>query len=78
MRSGLPERLALPLAPATIAGSGALAASSEEPVEMLRRNVTSPGGTTEAALRVLMAESGIQPLLDQAIASATARSRELA
>jgi pyrroline-5-carboxylate reductase len=78
MRSGLPERLALPLARATIAGSGALAASSEEPVEVLRRNVTSPGGTTEAALRVLMAESGIQPLLDQAIAAATARSRELA
>ena len=78
MRSGLPEPLALPLARATIAGSGALAATSDEPVEVLRCNVTSPGGTTEAALRVLMAESGIQPLLDQAIAAATARSRELA
>ncbi|MGH6912425.1 MAG: pyrroline-5-carboxylate reductase [Geminicoccales bacterium] len=78
IRSGLPERLALSLARATVAGSSALAATSAEPVEALRRNVTSPGGTTEAALRVLMAESGIQPLLDQAIAAATARSRELA
>jgi pyrroline-5-carboxylate reductase len=78
IRSGLPERLALSLARATVAGSAALAAMSAEPVEVLRRNVTSPGGTTEAALRVLMAESGIQPLLDQAIAAATARSRELA
>ncbi|MGH6943558.1 MAG: pyrroline-5-carboxylate reductase, partial [Geminicoccaceae bacterium] len=70
--SGLPEALAWPLARATVAGSGALAASSDEPVEVLRQNVTSPGGTTQAALGVLMAESGIQPLFDQAIAAATA------
>lgn len=76
--SGLPEDLAWPLARATVAGSGALAAQSDEPVEVLRRNVTSPGGTTEAALAVLMAEDGIQPLFDRAIAAATARSRELA
>ena len=45
---------------------------------MLRRNVTSPGGTTEAALAVLMAADGIQPLFDRAIAAATRRSHELA
>ena len=45
---------------------------------MLRRNVTSPGGTTEAALAVLMAPDGIQPLFDRAIAAATRRSHELA
>ena len=76
--SGLPEDLAWPLARATVAGSGALAAQSDEPVEVLRRNVTSPGGTTEAALGVLMAPDGIQPLFDRAVAAATRRSRELA
>jgi pyrroline-5-carboxylate reductase len=76
--SGLPEDLAWPLARATVAGSGALAAQSDEPVEVLRRNVTSPGGTTEAALAVLMAPDGIQPLFDRAIAAATRRSHELA
>jgi pyrroline-5-carboxylate reductase len=76
--SGLPVDLAWALARATVAGSGALAASSEEPVEMLRRNVTSPGGTTQAALAVLMAADGIQPLFDRAIAAGAQRSRELA
>jgi pyrroline-5-carboxylate reductase len=76
--SGLPEDLAWPLARATVAGSGALAAQSDEPVELLRQNVTSPGGTTEAALAVLMAPGGIQPLFDRAIAAATRRSHELA
>jgi pyrroline-5-carboxylate reductase len=76
--AGLPEDLAWPLARATVAGSGALAAQSEEPVEVLRRNVTSPGGTTEAALAVLMTPDGIQPLFDRAIAAATRRSHELA
>jgi pyrroline-5-carboxylate reductase len=76
--SGLPAELAWPLARGTVAGSGALAAQSEEPAEVLRRNVTSPGGTTEAALEVLMAEGGLQPLFDRAIAAATRRSRELA
>lgn len=78
MRSGLPEDLAWPLARATVAGSGALAARSDEPAAALRQNVTSPGGTTQAALEVLMAEGGIQPLFDRAIAAATRRSRELA
>ena len=78
IQSGLPSDLAWPLARATVAGSGALAASSTEPVEVLRRNVTSPGGTTQAALDVLMARDGIQPLFDRAIAAATQRSHELA
>ena len=76
--AGLPKDLAWPLARATVAGSGALAARSEEPVEVLRQNVTSPGGTTQAALAVLMAPDGIQPLFDRAIAAGTRRSHELA
>jgi pyrroline-5-carboxylate reductase len=76
--AGLPKQLAWPLARTTVAGSGALAASSEEPVEALRQNVTSPGGTTQAALAVLMAADGIQPLFDRAIAAGAQRSRELA
>ena len=78
MACGLPQDLARALARATVAGSGALAASSEEPVEVLRQNVTSPGGTTQAALAVLMAADGIQPLFDRAIAAGARRSRELA
>jgi pyrroline-5-carboxylate reductase len=75
---GLPPDLAWPLARGTVAGSGGLAAQSEEPVEVLRRNVTSPGGTTQAALEVLMAKDGIGELFERAIAAATRRSRELA
>jgi pyrroline-5-carboxylate reductase len=75
---GLPPELAWPLARATVAGSGALAAYSEERVEVLRQNVTSPGGTTQAALEVLMAKDGIEPLFQRAIAAGTRRSRELA
>ena len=78
MASGLPQDLAWALARATVAGSGALAANSEEPVEVLRQNVTSPGGTTQAALAVLMAADGIQSLFDRAIAAGAQRSRELA
>ena len=76
--AGLPEELAMTIARATVAGSGELAARSVEPAAVLRKNVTSPNGTTQAALEVLMAEDGIQPLFDRAIAAATARSRELA
>jgi pyrroline-5-carboxylate reductase len=78
IRSGLPEALAWPMARATVAGSAALAASSEQTVEALRRQVTSPGGTTEAALEVLMAQDGMQPLLERAVAAAARRSRALA
>jgi pyrroline-5-carboxylate reductase len=66
------------MARATVAGSAALAASSEQTVEALRRQVTSPGGTTEAALEVLMARDGMQPLLERAVAAAARRSRALA
>jgi pyrroline-5-carboxylate reductase len=75
---GLPRELALRLARSTIAGSGELARVSEESPAELRENVTSPGGTTRAALDVLMAENGLEPLIRRAIAAAAARSRELA
>ena len=75
---GLPPALALRLARSTVAGAGELARlSSEDPVS-LRENVTSPGGTTRAALDVLMAADGLEPLLARAVAAAAARSRALA
>jgi pyrroline-5-carboxylate reductase len=77
-KAGLPEDLAMRLAKATIAGSGELARLSVETPAKLRQNVSSPGGTTLAALGVLMADDGIQPLFDRAVAAATRRSRELA
>jgi pyrroline-5-carboxylate reductase len=75
---GLPSELALQLATATVAGSGELARISKENPTQLRENVTSPGGTTCAALDVLMAADGLEPLLRRAVAAAAARSRELA
>jgi pyrroline-5-carboxylate reductase len=75
---GLPDDLAMRLARATVAGSGELLARAAEPAGTLRANVTSPGGTTAAALDILMASDGLQPLLTRAIAAATRRSRELA
>jgi pyrroline-5-carboxylate reductase len=77
-KAGLPADLALRLARVTVSGAGELARLSPEPAEQLRRNVTSPKGTTLEALNILMAEDGIQPLFDRAIAAATRRSRELA
>lgn len=76
--AGLPADLAGRIARQTVIGAGALADASAEEAAQLRRNVTSPNGTTERALAVLMAEDGLQPLFDRAIAAATARSRELA
>jgi pyrroline-5-carboxylate reductase len=76
--AGLPPDLALRLARETVAGAGELARLSPESPARLRENVTSPGGTTRAALDVLMAELGVSELLDRAVAAATARSRELA
>ncbi|MCP1839227.1 pyrroline-5-carboxylate reductase [Bradyrhizobium sp. USDA 4538] len=76
--AGLPEQLATTLARATVAGSGELLHRSDLPSATLRQNVTSPGGTTAAALEVLMASDGMQPLMTRAIAAATRRSRELA
>jgi pyrroline-5-carboxylate reductase len=75
---GLPSELALRLARSTVAGSGELARISEESPAQLRENVTSPGGTTRAALDVLMATDGLEPLIERAVAAAAARSRELA
>jgi pyrroline-5-carboxylate reductase len=66
------------MARATVAGSGALLAASAEDAAQLRRNVTSPKGTTEQALRVLMDERAWPDAVSRAIAAATARSRELA
>ena len=76
--AGLPPELSLRLARATVAGAGELALVSSEMPARLRENVTSPGGTTRAALDVLMAKPGLPELLDRAVAAATARSRELA
>jgi pyrroline-5-carboxylate reductase len=76
--AGLPNDLAMRLARATVAGSGELAWRSEEPPAVLRQNVTSPGGTTRAALDVLMAPDGLQALLTKAVVAAARRSRELA
>lgn len=76
---GLPAALALQLAKATVAGAGALAMQSEEDPSQLRVNVTSPNGTTQAALEVLMDEAdGFPALLKRAVKAATERSRELA
>ncbi len=77
VEAGLPEELALRLARVTVAGSGELVRQSEEPASKLRENVTSPGGTTLEALKILMAADALQPLMTRAIAAATRRSREL-
>jgi len=76
-KQGLPADLAMRIARATVSGSGELARLSDESAARLRENVTSPGGTTRAALDVLMGEGGMQPLFDAAIAAATRRAREL-
>ena len=76
---GLPADLAMQLAKATVAGAGALAEASEEDPAQLRINVTSPNGTTQAALEVLMGEAeGFPPLMNRAVTAATERSKELA
>jgi len=75
---GLTPDMAMQLARATVAGSGELLKRSNEAAAQLRINVTSPGGTTAEALKVLMAADGIQPLFDKALAAASRRSEELA
>jgi pyrroline-5-carboxylate reductase len=77
INAGLAPELAMQLARATIAGSGELMRQSPETAETLRKNVTSPGGTTAAALDILMANDGLTPLMIRAIAAAVARSRAL-
>jgi pyrroline-5-carboxylate reductase len=76
--AGLPPALAEKLARATVAGSGELLHRSPLDASTLRQHVTSPGGTTAAALDVLMAKDGLEALLTKAIAAATKRSRDLA
>ena len=76
--AGLPPTLAARLACATVAGAGELLNRSPLDAATLRQNVTSPGGTTAAALEVLMAEDGLERLMTAAIAAATKRSRDLA
>ncbi|GGE86780.1 pyrroline-5-carboxylate reductase [Stappia taiwanensis] len=77
-RAGLDADLAMRLARQTVCGAGELLFQSELEAAELRRNVTSPKGTTEAALKVLMAEDGLQPVFDRAVAAAKRRSEELA
>ncbi|SEL62199.1 pyrroline-5-carboxylate reductase [Roseovarius azorensis] len=75
---GLAPDLAMQLAQATVAGAGALAEAAEESPAQLRKNVTSPNGTTQAGLEVLMDEAtGLPPLIGKTVAAATDRSREL-
>ncbi|WP_370253025.1 pyrroline-5-carboxylate reductase [Nioella sp.] len=75
---GLPEEMAMQLAKATVAGAGALAEAAADSPEQLRINVTSPNGTTQAGLEVLMAEeTGLMPLMRATVGAATNRSKEL-
>lgn len=78
VEQGLPPELARRLARRTVAGSGALLAAGTEDAADMRRAVTSPAGTTERALAVLMAPDAWPALLSRAITAATVRSRELA
>lgn len=75
---GLTTDMAMQLARATVAGSGELLKQSSDAASQLRINVTSPGGTTAEALKILMAEDGIQKVFDKALAAASRRSKELA
>jgi pyrroline-5-carboxylate reductase len=77
-KAGLPAKLAMRLARATVVGSGELLQRSRLDAAALRQNVTSPGGTTAAALDVLMAPDGLHHLMERAVAAATRRGRELA
>jgi pyrroline-5-carboxylate reductase len=76
--AGLPPELAKTLARETVAGAGELLHRSPLDAATLRENVTSPGGTTAAALAVLMVKEGLAALMEKAVAAATRRSRELA
>ena len=76
--AGLDKALANRLARATVAGAGELIHRSSVETSVLRENVTSPGGTTAAALAVLMGPQGLQQLMTKAVAAALSRGRELA
>lgn len=75
--AGLPEDLAMTLAVNTVSGAGELLHQSDEAPDILRKNVTSPNGTTAAALAVLMADDGMSPLIRKAVLAAKKRSEEL-
>jgi len=77
-KEGLPADVALKLARQMVIGAGALLKADPAPAEVLRRNVTSPHGTTEAALKVLMARNGLEPLMRKAVSAARKRAGELA
>lgn len=77
VRAGLPADLAMKLARETVSGAGELLARSDETPARLRENVTSPKGTTAAALSVLMDEGAMAELLARAVAAAKKRSQEL-
>ena len=77
IKAGLPDDLAAELAKATVCGAGALMAAVDTAPAILRENVTSKGGTTAAALAVLMADDGLTSLMTKAVAAAKARSIEL-
>jgi pyrroline-5-carboxylate reductase len=74
---GLEAATAEQLARATISGAGALIAADARPAHELRKEVTSPGGTTEAALKVLMSPDGLDSLMQRAVEAATRRGRDL-
>ncbi|MBU6372162.1 MAG: pyrroline-5-carboxylate reductase [Alphaproteobacteria bacterium] len=76
-KEGLDPDIAARLARRTVAGAGALMLQSSEPASQLRKAVTSPGGTTQAALDILMSADGLAMLMRKAVAAATQRSREL-
>jgi len=76
--AGLPAELAMTLARETVSGSGELLSRSPLDPATLRQNVTSPGGTTAAALEVLMGKDGLESLMKWAVAAAAQRSRDLA
>ena len=77
-KQGLPADMAMKLAQATVAGAGALAAQSNQTAEKLRVNVTSPNGTTQAGLKILMhPKTGLQSLINRTVKAATKRSQDL-
>lgn len=77
VKAGFSQAQAVVLAQHTFLGAAALLDSDDKDPAELRRQVTSPGGTTQAALEVLMGEGGLGPLLAEAVAAAVARSKEL-
>ncbi len=78
INAGLAPALAKQLANATVSGAGALLEAQSDDASVLRQNVTSPGGTTEAALHILMQDDKLQDLMTRAVAAAVKRSQELA